>query len=191
MRIIAYNNKGTIIAAPKGSRTRPTADKVRGAIFNMLGDISGITVLDLFAGSGALGLEALSRGAAEALLVDNRAEALATIHGNITKLKIENARAVRRDYLAILKQAAKKGERYDLIFVDPPYRMHRVIEPELSRWLPRVIVAGGGSSSRAIPARRLPCHWSLQATKVHGDTRVRIFVAADGANDETVEDEAV
>ncbi len=191
MRIIAGNNKGTIIAAPKGSRTRPTADKVRGAIFNMLGDISGITVLDLFAGSGALGLEALSRGAAEALLVDNRAEALATIHGNITKLKIENARAVRRDYLAILKQAAKKGERYDLIFVDPPYRMHRVIEPELSRWLPRVIVAGGRVIVESDSREEVALPLELASDKVHGDTRVRIFVAADGANDETVEDEAV
>lgn len=191
MRIIAGKCRGTIIAAPKGSRTRPTADKVRGAIFNMLGDITGLIALDLFAGSGALGLEALSRGAARALLVDNRVEALATIRRNITKLKIENARAVRRDYLAILKQAAKKGERYDLIFVDPPYRMHRVIEPELSRWLPRMIAARGRVIVESDCREEVSLPLELVTDKIYGDTRVRIFAAADGADDETVEDEAI
>ncbi|MHB1326502.1 MAG: 16S rRNA (guanine(966)-N(2))-methyltransferase RsmD, partial [Thermoleophilia bacterium] len=179
MRIIAGTRKGATIAAPKGSRTRPTADKVRGAIFNMLGDITGLIALDLFAGSGALGLEALSRGAARALLVDNRAGALATIHGNITKLKIEKARGVRRDYRAILKQAAKKGERYDLIFVDPPYRMHGVIEPELSRWLPRVIAAGGRVIVESDCREEVSLPLELVNDKIYGDTRVRIFVAAD------------
>lgn len=191
MRIIAGKYKGAIIAAPKGSRTRPTADKVRGAIFNMLGDITGLIALDLFAGSGALGLEALSRGASRVLLVDNRAEALAIIHRNITKLKIENARAVRRDYLAILKQAAKKGERYDLIFVDPPYRMHRVIEPELSRWLPRMIAAGGRVIVESDCREQVSLPLELVTDKIYGDTRVRIFAAADGADAETVEDEDI
>jgi len=178
LRIIAGNNKGTIITAPKGSRTRPTADKVRGAIFNMLGDVTGFSVLDLFAGSGALGLEAMSRGAAGALLVDSSPAAIAAIHKNITKLRHENARAARRGYLAILKDAAKKRHRYDLIFVDPPYRMHRVIEPELARWLPdvmapgaRVVVESGSSLEISLPLE-------LLNDKVYGDTRVRIFMAA-------------
>jgi len=177
MRIIAGRCKGTIITAPKGSNTRPTADKVRGAIFNMLGDVSGLTVLDLFAGSGALGLEAVSRGAAAALLADDGVAAAAAIHKNIAKLKLENVRAVRRDFLLMLKQAAKKGERYDLIFIDPPYRMHRVIEPELGRWLPRVIAAGGRVIVESDSREEVSLPFELITEKVYGDTRIRIFTS--------------
>ncbi|MFA6001819.1 MAG: 16S rRNA (guanine(966)-N(2))-methyltransferase RsmD [Thermoleophilia bacterium] len=176
MRIIAGACKGTIIAAPKGGRTRPTADKVRGAIFNILGDVGGADVLDLFAGSGALGLEALSRGAAQATLVDNAASAITTIHKNITKLKLENAHAVRRDYLAFLKHAAKKQERFDLIFVDPPYRMHRVVEPELGRWLPRVAAPGGSVIVESDSREEVSLPLELITKKVYGDTRIRIFL---------------
>ena len=175
MRIIAGACKGTIIAAPRGRCTRPTADKVRGAIFNILGDVSGMAVLDLFAGSGALGLEALSRGAAQATLVDNGASAIATIHKNITKLKLENAHAARRDYLAFLKHAAKKQERFDLIFVDPPYRMHRVVEPELGRWLPRVAAPGGMVIVESDSREEVSLPLELVTEKVYGDTRIRIF----------------
>ena len=181
MRIIAGTCKGTIITAPRGSRTRPTADKVRGAIFNMLGDITGLKVLDLFAGSGALGLEALSRGAAEALLVDNEPADLAAIRKNIKKLKLENARAMRRDYLAILKDAAKKQRRYDLIFVDPPYRMHRVIEPELDCWLPKVAASGARVIVESDSREEVSLPLELVAEKVYGDTRVRIFLVPDAA----------
>ncbi|MDO8736807.1 MAG: 16S rRNA (guanine(966)-N(2))-methyltransferase RsmD [Thermoleophilia bacterium] len=180
MRIIAGTCKGTIIAAPKGSHTRPTADKVRGAIFNMLGDVSGLTVLDLFAGSGALGLEALSRGAAAAVLADSGVAAAAVIQKNIAKLRMENVRMTRRDYLQILKQAAKKGERYDLIFVDPPYKMHRVIEPQLSRWLPKVITAGGRVIVESDSREEVTLPFEPITDKVYGDTRVRIFMADDG-----------
>ncbi len=175
LRIIAGNNRGTIIAAPKGARTRPTADKVRGAIFNMLGDVSGLSALDLFAGSGALGLEALSRGASEALLVDSAPAAVAAINRNIAKLRFENARALRRDYLSILKDAAKKQRRFDLIFIDPPYRMHRVIKPELVRWLPRLAAPGARIIVESDSREEVSLPLDLVADKVYGDTRVRIF----------------
>ncbi len=178
MRIIAGTCKGTTIAAPRGGRTRPTADKVRGAIFNILGDVSGFTVLDLFAGSGALGLEALSRGAGEALLADSAATSLAAIRKNITKLKLENARAVQRDYLVILKDAAKKQRRYDLIFVDPPYRMHRVIEPELQRRLPGIIAPGGRVIIESGSREEISLPFELVVDRVYGDTRIRIFQSA-------------
>lgn len=184
MRIIAGSCKGTIIAAPKGDRTRPTADKVRGAIFNILGDVTGLTVLDLFAGSGALGLEALSRGAGEAMLADSAATALAAIRKNITKLKLENARAVRRDYLLILKDAAKKQHRYDLIFVDPPYRMHRVIEPELQRRLPGIIAPGGRVIIESDSREEISLPFELAVDRVYGDTRIRIFQTAGEAQSE-------
>jgi 16S rRNA (guanine966-N2)-methyltransferase len=177
MRIIAGKCKGTIIAAPKGGHTRPTADKVRGAIFNMLGDISGLTVLDLFAGSGALGLEAVSRGAAAALLAENGVAAAAAIHKNMAKLKLENVHMVRRDYLLVLKQAAKKGDLYDLIFIDPPYKMHRVIERELSRWLPRVLAPGGRVVVESDSREDVSLPLELVTEKKYGDTRIRIFTS--------------
>jgi 16S rRNA (guanine(966)-N(2))-methyltransferase RsmD len=177
MRIIAGTNRGTIITAPRGDRTRPTADRVREAVFSILGDVSGLEVLDLFAGSGALGLEALSRGACTALLVDNRPAAAHSIDKNITKLKQENARLARRDYLAILKQAAKKGERFDLIFVDPPYRMHRVIEPLLARWLPQVAAPGGTIVIESSSRQEVSLPMELETERVYGDTRIRIYRA--------------
>jgi len=150
---------------------------VRGAIFNILGDVSGLAVLDLFAGSGALGLEAVSRGAAAALLADIGVAATAAIHKNMEKLKLEGVRALRRDYLPVMKQAAKKGERFDLIFVDPPYAMHRVIGPELSRWLPRVIAPGGRIVVESDSREEVTLPLELVTDKVYGDTRIRIFMA--------------
>lgn len=141
----------------------------------MLGNINGLTVLDLFAGSGALGFEALSRGAAEAHLVDSRTAAIRAINKNITKLKFENVEVSRRDYLFFLKDAAKKGILYDLIFIDPPYKMHRVIKRELSKWLPCILAPGGRiiieSSSREGESMQM----ELLVEKVYGDTKVNIY----------------
>ncbi len=180
MRIIAGKNKGAIISAPPGTRTRPTADRVREAVFSILGDVGGLAVLDLFAGSGALGLEALSRGAASALLVDSRPAAAGTIARNITKLKPENAVVRRRDYQAILKDAAKKQQRFDLIFVDPPYRMHRVVEPVLTRWLPRVASPGGRIVIESSSRQEVSLPMELQTEKVYGDTGIRVYRVPDG-----------
>ena len=175
MRIIAGTRKGTIISAPRGEDTRPTSDKVRGAIFNILGDVSGQSVLDLFAGSGALGLEALSRGAESALLVDNRAAAVKTIAGNIAKLKLENAVLARRDYLVILKNAAKKGQRYDLIFIDPPYKMLRVVLPELGNRLTEVVKEGGKIVIESDLREQVSLPFELETEKRYGDTRISVF----------------
>ena len=177
MRIIAGSRKGTIIAAPRGMRTRPTADKVREAVFSMLGDVGGLEVLDLFAGSGALGLEAISRGAARADLVDSRAGAIKAISANIEKLRLENATVIRRDYLVFLKAGAKKGQQYDLIFVDPPYRMHRVIEPHLNRWLPQLAATGGKVVVESSLKQGLSLPLKILTEKVYGDTMIRIYEA--------------
>lgn len=175
MRIIAGTHKGMTIYAPAGDQTRATADKVRGAVFNMLQPVAGMKVLDLFAGSGAMALEALSRGAAHAVLVDNHPAALKAISRNITKMGLTNSRATRRDYQAYLKDAAKKGERYDLIFVDPPYKMHRVIEPVLRTWLPMVIAGGGMAVIESDIRQELSLPGEIAKEKVYGDTKVRIF----------------
>ncbi len=177
MRIIAGKNKGAIIAAPRGMRTRPTADRVREAVFSILGDVAGLRVLDLFAGSGALALEALSRGAAAATLVDSRAAAVRTIANNITKLKLDSAALSRRDWLVFLKDAAKKQQRFDLIFVDPPYKMHRVIAAELKTWLPAVLEPGGRVVVEFDWRGEVTLPLTLLTDKRYGDTRVRLYQA--------------
>lgn len=177
MRIIAGTHKGAKISAPRGGRTRPTADRVREAIFSMLGDVSGSRVLDLFAGSGAMAFEALSRGAAAALVADSGIGSVRAASRNREKLGMEQAEVRRRDYRAVLKDAARKGERFDLIFVDPPYRMHRVIAPELKHWLPAVTAPGGRIVVESDVRQDVALPFSLVADRKYGDIRVHIFVA--------------
>ena len=125
MRIVGGHLRGRVLAAPKSQAIRPTADRLREALFNILvhayGDpISGARVLDLFAGTGALGLEALSRGAAFALFVDDGAEARALLRENVAALGLGGAtRIFRRD--ATKLGAAHPLEPFSLAFLDPPY----------------------------------------------------------------------
>ncbi len=123
MRIIAGSARGCALFAPKGMETRPTQDHVRESLFNILvSDVPDARVLDLFAGSGALALEALSRGASEAVLVDRSDDAARTIARNIEKLRFgDRAVLLRADWRAAL--ARMGGRKFDLVFLDPPYRM--------------------------------------------------------------------
>ncbi|TAG09441.1 MAG: 16S rRNA (guanine(966)-N(2))-methyltransferase RsmD [Verrucomicrobia bacterium] len=121
MRIIAGSAGRTPIKVP-GSVTRPTTDFVRQAIFSILGEkIMNARVLDLFAGSGALGLEALSRGAASCTFVDQQRQATTIIQQNLTKSKLEGGRIVNADVLSFL---SREQQTYDVIFSDPPYWKH-------------------------------------------------------------------
>jgi 16S rRNA (guanine966-N2)-methyltransferase len=124
VRIVAGAHRGRRIAAPRGTATRPTADRVREAVFSMIGPIEGVDALDLFAGSGALGLEALSRGAATATLVERSPRALACIRANIAALGLEGrARVVGRDWRAALAAERAAGRRFGLCLCDPPYSL--------------------------------------------------------------------
>jgi len=121
LRIVSGTFKGRRLSTPRGMEIRPTSDKVREAIFNILPrEFPFDKVLDLFAGTGAMGLEALSRGALEATFVDSGTQAIALIRKNIESCGAE-ARVYRSDVLASLKQFARKGEKFDLIIIDPPY----------------------------------------------------------------------
>jgi 16S rRNA (guanine966-N2)-methyltransferase len=123
MRIISGEARGRHLRAPRGAATRPTADRVREALFNILGDATGLAVLDLFAGTGALGLEALSRGAARAVLVDDADGAVRVIQANVATLGYgDRARVLRFDVRRALRLLEKQGARFDLVFVDPPYQ---------------------------------------------------------------------
>ena len=132
MRIIAGTHRGQRIAAPKGRSTRPTSDRVRENAFNLIGPVEGASVLDLFAGSGALGLEALSRGAGRAVFVDSDRDACRTINTNLDKLKL-HAVVLCQDVLRAV--GAERGS-YDLVLCDPPYDFdHSRLAPHLARLL--------------------------------------------------------
>jgi len=122
MRIIAGRYRGHPITAPAGRTARPTTDRVREALFSILGtSVEDAAVLDLFAGSGALGLEALSRGAARAVFVDGSPRALAALRRNIRRLDAGPVRVLRGRVTEVLPRLARDGEAFDLVFLDPPY----------------------------------------------------------------------
>ncbi len=173
MRIIAGSRKGTTIYAPRGRDTRPTSDRVRENTFNLIGPVDDATVLDLFAGSGALGLEALSRGAASAVFVDSDRDAVRTIERNLEKLRLTGSRVVRLDAVTALMQEANAGRKYDLVLVDPPYAMTRY--DALTRYLPAVLAEDGllvvESDARAEPSLPL----GVRTSRTYGSTRVTLF----------------
>jgi 16S rRNA (guanine966-N2)-methyltransferase len=143
MRVIAGELGGQRLVAPRGWKVRPTSERVREAVFSALGDVTGARVLDLYCGTGALAIEALSRGAASAVLVDrNTRPAL----GNVERLGLGGrAELVRADAARWLAaRAAEPGApRFDLVFVDAPYRLADRVGQELDTHLPRLLAAGG------------------------------------------------
>ena len=175
MRIIAGSHKGTRIFAPKGMETRPTGDRVREAAFNLLGPgaTEEATVLDLFAGSGAMGLEALSRGAVSAVFVESDLDAVRAIERNLDKLRLTGATIVRQGVSTALAQEANADRKYDLVLVDPPYVMTDY--DMLSRYLPLVLAEDGlvvlESDERNEP--ELP--FVVRTSRTYGGTRVTVF----------------
>ena len=172
MRIIAGTHRGSRIAAPKGFDTRPTGDRVREAAFNLIGPVAGATVLDLFAGSGAMGLEALSRGAAGVTFVESDRGACRTIAENLERLRLTGARITCGDAIWALRQDSR---RYDLVLVDPPYQAWAELEPKLAEHLPRVLEPDGllvvETGSRTEPALPLP----LRTSRRYGSARLSLF----------------
>ena len=120
MRVITGKARGIQLKTPEGMQTRPTADRVKEALFSIINfDIPGAKVLDLFGGTGQLGIEALSRGAASAVFVDAREESCRLIRENLKRTKLEQAaKVVRSDYLDYLNRCR---EQYNIILLDPPY----------------------------------------------------------------------
>jgi 16S rRNA (guanine966-N2)-methyltransferase len=141
MRVIAGKYGGRRLRAPKGRTTRPTSDRVKEALFSMLGDVEGATVLDLFAGTGALAIEALSRGAARAVLVERDARAVEALKANLKELGVgpEQAEVRRGEAERALRNAREREETYDLVFVDPPYRQAGETAEELRAALPPLL----------------------------------------------------
>lgn len=178
MRVIAGELGGRRLLAPRGRATRPTSDRVREALFAMLADVAGARVLDLFAGSGALGIEALSRDAEQAVFVERDAAALRALRANLDALALEPPRASVRasEALAALQSARRRKETYDLLFIDPPYSQARDWGPELTTALApllrpaaRVVV----ESDRRAP---LQLGLELERERRYGDTTIRIHL---------------
>ncbi len=173
MRVIAGSHGGARLRAPAGERTRPTSDRVREAVFSMLADVHGERVLDLFAGSGALAIEALSRGAASATLVDSSPAAIEAIRGNLRALGLQ-AEVQRRDALAFLVAARVGGRQYDLVFVDPPYRLAGMVGRELSIALEPLLAPGGRVVTESDRRAPLELELPLARERRYGDTLIRI-----------------
>lgn len=130
MRIIGGTARGRSLIAPAGEKTRPTLDFVRESLFNIIRwDVQDARVLDLFAGTGALSLEALSRGAREAVLIDMDRDACAAIRKNMETSRLgDRCRLIARDYRQAMDMLSREGLRFDVVFIDPPYRMENTGE---------------------------------------------------------------
>jgi 16S rRNA (guanine966-N2)-methyltransferase len=187
MRVIAGRLGGRRLKAPRGrATTRPTSDRVREALFSMLGDIHASAVLDLFAGTGALGIEALSRGAGRVVFVERDRAAVQALRANLEGLGLAEPEAELRvgDALAALRAARRAGETYDLVFVDPPYGQARELGRGLSALLPALLAPDARvvvESDRRAPAE-LPLEVAQQ--RRYGDTTITIHRHVTEDNDE-------
>jgi 16S rRNA (guanine966-N2)-methyltransferase len=175
VRIVAGSRKGHRISAPKGVVTRPTGDRVREAVFNIVGPVDEARVLDVFAGSGAMGLEALSRGASRAVFVENDRDACRVIQQNLEKLRLTGAVVLCLEAVRALREEAARGHRYDLILVDTPYEEWDRYAGPLADLLPQLLDEDGlavlETSERIEP--ELPL--ALQTSRRYGSARITVF----------------
>lgn len=177
MRVIAGTARGHPLSAPRGRGTRPTADRVREAVFSALqGVVAGSDVLDLYAGSGAMAIEALSRGAASATLVERHRGACAVIHDNLATTRLgDRAEVVSADVRAALRRSAEVGTRFHLVFLDPPYGVDLDELDEVLALLPPVLADDARirleQSARA-PDVAWPAPLLAGRVRRYGDTRI-------------------
>ena len=175
MRVVAGRFGGRRLRPPPDAGVRPTSDRVREALFAQLGVLEDARVLDLYAGTGALGIEALSRGAAQATFVERSAASLAVLRDNLGRLGLgPQSRVMRGDALALVRRLGRSAERFDLVLADPPYALE--LGPALLAALAAAqIVALGGTvvieSARRHPVRPVP-GWRVVSERRYGDTVV-------------------
>jgi len=170
IRVTGGELKGRRLYVPKEG-VRPTTGKVREAIFSMLGSVEGASVLDLFCGSGALGIEALSRGATQLVLVDTQT---APARRNADDLGLgERAQVIRADALRFLRRA-EQGP-FDLILCDPPYELADRLGADLVPLIPAVLAGGGRVMVETSPDRPLALGLPVVKERAYGDTLIRIY----------------
>lgn len=178
MRIIAGKAKGRKLAAPPGAGTRPTADRVKEAIFSWLEDLTDdACVLDIYAGSGSLGLEALSRGARSAVFIESDLRAFRTLTDNIDKTGFnEQSEAFRTDVDATLAGLAREGRVFDIALADPPYGIDSLILKGLIKTIAERILTGQGIIVLELPKSRAKMEFTgvdCVDTRIYGDTAVK------------------
>ena len=177
MRIIGGYARGIRLSDPDGWSLRPTEDRVKETVFSMLGDISGMTVADLFSGTGAMGLEALSRGAASLTFVDESREAINLVRENLKTVGFQ-AKTVQSNALDYLS----RKEKFDLIFLDPPYDS-TLLEKSLEKIAAFDKLNEGGiiicesSANKVLP--ELPEPYSLVKSYRYGKTKITLYVKAE------------
>jgi len=175
MRVITGEYKGRRLHVPRGTSVRPTPERVREALFSILGErVDGARVLDLFAGSGALGIEALSRGAARATFVDDDPRAVDAIARNLTEIGADGE-VKRRDALAFLAQTQA---RFDLVFADPPYSSAPELAGPLTERLPGVLADEAVIVIESHKRAPLELGLPLVTERDYGTTRIRIHRGA-------------
>jgi 16S rRNA (guanine966-N2)-methyltransferase len=172
---VAGSRKGHRIQAPKGVVTRPTGDRVRESVFSIVGPVEDAAVLDLFAGSGALGLEALSRGAASCVFVERDRSAARVIRANLEKLRLTGAVVVERDVASALRDERDRGRLFDFVLADPPYGEWETHEPVLAELVPAVLAPDAlvvvETSERVEP--ELPL--APVTSRRYGSARITVF----------------
>lgn len=183
LRVIAGELGGRRIAAPPGRGTRPTADRVREALFSIVGPVAGLNVLDLFAGSGALGIEALSRGAATATFVESDHPALGVIRQNLSVLGLtERAKVVATDWRQALVREGTAGAVFGLCLIDPPYTLLMKILDELGPLLAPVLAPGARvvlERSSRTPSPEFPTlHTASRIDRDYGDAALSVLTLA-------------
>jgi 16S rRNA (guanine966-N2)-methyltransferase len=175
VRIVAGSRKGHKIAAPKGVVTRPTGDRVREAVFDIVGPVGEARVLDVFAGSGAMGLEALSRGASRAVFVENDRGACRVIQQNLENLRLTGAVVLCQDAVRALREEKARGHRYDLVLVDAPYEEWDRFAKSLAELLPALIEDDGLAVVETAAKVEPELPLALQTSRRYGSARVTVF----------------
>ena len=177
LKVIAGSARGRPLRTPRGLTTRPTAGRARQALFNILGDLADLDVLDLYAGSGALGIEALSRGARQATFVEFDHAALACIRQNLSELDFEDCARV----LPVRVEAARKAlgdATFDLVLCDPPWADMAAAWTQIERWVFSESLRPGGRLVLEHPASSPPAELAgatLLKQRSWGDTGMTIY----------------
>ena len=189
MRIIAGTAKGMRLKAPKGMNTRPTTDRVKESVFGILAnDLIDAEVLDLFAGTGNLGLEALSRGAATAVFIDKQAQSIKVMMENAILTNLAgNAVICREDVMQALRRFQNNGKSFDLVFCDPPYNLG--LMPKVLQFLDesRILRDGGILVMEHSRHEKLPAELKrivAYRSESYGETDVSFFTIREGSNSE-------
>jgi 16S rRNA (guanine966-N2)-methyltransferase len=173
VRIVAGAKRGRRLGVPTRAEVRPTSEMVREAVFDVLGPVGGLCVLDLFAGSGALGFEALSRGARACVFVEKDRGVAGTLRTNMDKLGYGSiCRVVVGDYVKAASALERGGERFDLLFVDPPYRMLAEVEATLTSLVPRLLSPVGVMVIEGPRSLSVDFGQAVIFERQYGDTKV-------------------